>query len=128
MNSVITFSFVGDSTQTLNTVTGKQPTIHTLSDLGANFDVNQLVFMNQPMSWWLSGLNNSTIKYTPLNNYVNWSYVGATGQVFQIGLTISDLIIPNTTGTCTPNYDTKKVSCVSLAKFGMTKTETFSME
>jgi hypothetical protein len=120
-----TFSFVGDSTQTLNTLTGKEPTRHTLSDLSGNFDINQLVFMNQPMSWWLEGLNNSKIKYTPLNNYVNWSYVD--GQVFEIGLTISDLIIPNTTGTCTPNYDTKSVTCVSQPKFGMTKIVTFSM-
>ena len=83
--------------------------------------------MNQPMSWWLAGLNNSTIKYTPLTNRVNWSYVDATGHVFQIGLTISDLIIPNTTGTCTPNLAAKTVSCVSAPKFGMTKTETFSI-
>ena len=82
--------------------------------------------MNQPMSWWLEGLNNSKIKYTPLNNYVNWSYVN--GEVFHIGLTISDLIIPNTTGTCTPNYTTRIVSCVSQPKFGMTKTETFSID
>jgi hypothetical protein len=127
MDSVTTFSFVGDSTQTLNTLTGKEPTNHTLLELAASFEVNQLVFMNQPMSWWMDGLNNSTIRYTPLNNEVNWSYVDGTGQFFEIGLPISDLIIPNTTGTCTPDFGTKIVTCISQPKFGMTKTGIFTM-
>lgn len=127
MDSIITYSFVGDSTQTLNTLTGRAPTQHTLSELSASFEVNQLIFMNQPMSWWLNGLTTSTIRYTPLNNDVNWSYVDANEQVFHIGLSISDLIIPNTTGTCTPDFGTKIVTCVSAPKFGMTKTGIFTM-
>jgi hypothetical protein len=114
-DSINTYSFNGDLTATLNTLTnvtntGPYPTIDALSieNYTESFKTpsnpndspikpnsqNQLIFMNQPMSWWLENLNSGGIYYFPYTNHVNWAYNKASAEI-HIDREITDLIIPN---------------------------------
>jgi hypothetical protein len=114
-NFIGTYSFNGDLSATLNTLTnntntGPYPTIDSLSienysepfknPLNPNDSPikpnsqNQLIFMNQPMSWWLENLNSGAIYYFPYTNYVNWAYKKVSDEI-HIDVEITNLIIPN---------------------------------
>jgi hypothetical protein len=133
------FSYTGVATQTPNTLTNTSVTHHTLSDLSSNNYPNspadksepnannQLVFMNQPMSWWLNSLQNASVKYTPISSYVNWSYVDSSGSVFHIGRPVSDLIIPNSIESTSRDSTTNTTTSVFKPKLGMNRTDTHTM-
>jgi hypothetical protein len=111
------FSYTGDLTTTLNLLTNvsNPDTSKTLADLSTdNYSTgtddnrnaepnatNQLVFMNQPMSWWLENLQSSSIYYLPYSNYVNWGYKDASGNVYHIHINLTNLLIPNYTKSST---------------------------
>jgi hypothetical protein len=57
---------------------------------------NQIIFKNQPVSWWISGINSKSIVYTPVSNTVNWSYVAGETQ-YHILFETSSFMIPNRT-------------------------------
>lgn len=72
---------------------------------------NQVIFRNQPVSWWISGINSKSIVYTPVSNTVNWSYVSG-GTQYHILLEISLFMIPNMTDTVNRDIDTKMTTVV----------------
>jgi hypothetical protein len=57
---------------------------------------NQVIFKNQPVSWWIDGINGGSIVYTPVSNTVNWSYVVGETQYHML-LEMSSFMIPNRT-------------------------------
>ena len=131
-----TFSFTGDASATLNTLTKTTPTTLTLADLsGLNYSEpelvnnsapnanNQLIFMNQPMGWWIEQLQNGSVEYFPLSNYVNWAYTDVNKVVYHIGRPISDLLIPNTVGISTRDPVSNTITTVFGPKFGMGRTD-----
>jgi len=139
-----TFSFTGDMAATLNTLTNVQgadatKTLATLSTVNypttqpapnapvkPNAD-NQLVFMNQSTGWWLENLNSGAVYYLPFSNYVNWGYKDASGNVYHIDMTISNLLMPNKTKTTTRDSATNAFTIVFEEKFGMGRTDVRTM-
>ena len=132
-----TFSFTGDANATLNSLTNTSPTTLSLADLsGLNYSEpdlvnnsapnanNQLIFMNQPMGWWLEQLQKGNMAYSPVSNYVNWAYTDVNKVVYHIGRPISDLIIPNTVGITTRDPVSNTITSVFGPKFGMGRTDT----
>jgi hypothetical protein len=55
---------------------------------------NQIIFKNQPVSWWIDGINGGKIVYTPVSNTVNWSYIDGETK-YHILFEISFFMIPN---------------------------------
>lgn len=126
-----TYSFEGDLTATLNSLTNLASTGLGLESLSENYTEpffnllnpnefpirpnpqNQKIFMNQPMSWWVENLNSDAIHYFPFTNHVNWTY-----NETHIDKEISDLIIPN---ECINSSDN---TLYHKNKFGMQRTET----
>lgn len=110
-----TYSFEGDLSATLNTLTNLENTNLGLDSLSkVNYtqpfvnpsnpnespirpnSQNQLILKNQPMSWWVENLNSGAIYYFPYTNYVNWAYKSELDTVeIHIDIEITDLIIPN---------------------------------
>ena len=125
-----TYSFEGDLTATLNTLTNLENTNLSLESLSENYtepfvnpsnpnespirpnSKNQKIFMNQPMSWWLENLTSGAIHYFPFTNHVNWTY-----NETHIDKEISDLIIPNEFINSSDNILYYK------NKFGMSRTD-----
>jgi hypothetical protein len=88
---------------------------------------NQLVFMNQPLSWWLENLNTGTVKYTPFSNEVNWAYMLDSNTPIHISISISNSLIPNKTQSVETDPITR-VSTITLEpKYGLCRTDTHSM-
>jgi hypothetical protein len=136
VTSVYTLS--GDATKTLNTLTNTAPAggsdLSTLSTV--NYTVtgsaepntaNQLVFMNQPLSWWLESLNSGAVKYTPFSSSVNWSFVNAAGAQVHIGMPISNLLIPNKTSSVQRQAGSMSSVVTFEPKFGLTRVDTQTM-
>lgn len=73
--------------------------------------VNQVIFKNQPVSWWIAGINAGSIVYTPVSNTVNWSYVVGETQ-YHILFETSSFMIPNRTDTVDRNLETKMTTVV----------------
>jgi hypothetical protein len=132
------FALTGDATQTLNTLTNTTgsgssdlATLSTTNYLVAGDEmpnpVNQEVFMNQPLSWWLASLNSGVVKYTPVSNYVNWAYVDAKKNVYHISITISNLLIPNKTAGVTRNSNSMNSVVTFEPKLGLSRVDTHSM-
>lgn len=67
---------------------------------------NQVIFKNQPVSWWIAGINAGSIVYTPVSNTVNWSYVVGETQ-YHILYQTSSFMIPNTTEKVENDPETK---------------------
>ena len=88
---------------------------------------NQRIFMNQPLSWWVSGLNSGTIKYTPVSNEVNWSYVNSSGNTIHISRNLSNVIIPNKSSSVRRDSSLKTLTIVFEAKHGMNRTDVQTM-
>ena len=115
---VDTYSFEGDLSATLNTLTGVENT--GLEEFSENYTEpfynplnpnespirpnpkNQQILMNQPMSWWVENLNSGAIHYFPFTNLVNWAYT-VDGNDIHIDREVSDLIIPNETESSSEN-------------------------
>jgi hypothetical protein len=70
--------------------------------------INQAIFMNQPLSWWISNLNNGKIQYRPISNTINWAYI-STKDIY-ISMNISKLIIPNKTKSIETNTETNVIT------------------
>jgi hypothetical protein len=132
------FGLTGDATKNLNQLTTTQvsgssdlATLSTTNYLVAGDEtpnpVNQEVFMNQPLSWWLTSLNSGKVKYTPVSNYVNWAYVDANKNVYHISITISNLLIPNKTSGVTRNAGSMNSTVTFEPKFGLSRVDTHSM-
>lgn len=132
------FTLTGDDTKTLNTLTNTAVTgssdLATLSTTNyvVNGDetpnpTNQLVFMNQPLSWWLASLNSGAVKYTPVSNYVNWAYVDVNKNPIHISITISNLLIPNKTSGVTRSEGSMNSEVSFEPKFGLSRVDTHSM-
>ena len=137
-NSV--FSYTGDITATLNSLTGQTNiTPLNLSDLSTNNYPtgdpnnsppnadNQLIFMKQPMSWWVTQLNCKNISYIPISNYVNWVFTNPNRAAIHIGMPISNLIIPNSVKTSSFDPQTRIMTLLYNMKFGMGRTDTEQM-
>jgi len=131
------FTYSGNSAATLNTLTGVQnPNVSkSLADLSAvNYDVNvdqrnskpnsanQLIFMNQPMSWWLQNLNSGAVKYFPFSNHVNWAFTSSSGDV-HIDNDVSSLFIPDMLATTSVDSSGKRV-IVFQSKLNLGRTDT----
>ena len=134
------FSYTGDLTATLNTLTNvtnvdATKTLQTLSTenyanpntnnktLKPNAD-NQRVFMNQPMSWWLENLNSGVVFYLPYSNFVNWGYKDASSNVYHIDIAISDMLIPNRTKDIQKDPSSNAFTIRFEDKYGMSRTDT----
>ena len=79
---------------------------------------NQIIFKNQPVSWWIAMINAGSIKYTPVSNTVNWAYVDAEANSIHIHIDISMAMIPNKTDKVDRNPETK-VTTVKLQDNGV---------
>jgi len=88
---------------------------------------NQMVFMNQKMSWWLQALNAGTVKYTPISNEVNWSYVPASDSLIHISINITNTLIPNRTLSVSRDAEKKETTIVFEPKFGLHRTDVHTM-
>jgi hypothetical protein len=127
------YSYQGDNTVTLNTLTNNTNVtplnlvnLSLMPNQGKTSppnETNQLIFMKQPVSWWVSELNNGNIKYTPFSNYINWAYTPSKNTVYYIGRSVSTLIIPDSIKTTTRNNDTKVMTNVFNNKYGMNRTD-----
>lgn len=73
---------------------------------------NQIIFKNQPVSWWIDMINAGSVKYTPVSNTVNWAYIDAQSNVIHLHIDISNTMIPNKTGTV--NRDTETRSTIII--------------
>lgn len=132
-----TFSLTGDGSRTLNMLTGKAATSGDLASLSTvNLlsagdatpnPANQLVFMNQPLSWWLESLNSGKVVYTPVSNLVNWSYVDNNKNNYYISIDISNLLIPNKTERVEKNPGSMSSTIFFEAKFGLSRVDTLLM-
>ena len=132
------YSLSGDATKTLNTLTNTPASgssdLSTLSsvnypvanDPNANAS-NQLVFRNQPLSWWLASLNSGAVKYTPFSNNVNWAYVDVNNNSIHISIEISNLLIPNKSASITKNPGSMSSEITFVSKFGLTRVDTHTM-
>jgi len=133
------FTLTGDETKTLHALTNVAATgnndISSLStnnypnsgDSNPNHD-NQLVFMNQPLSWWLASLNSGSVKYTPVSNFVNWSYVEPSSKaLIHIGITISNLLMPNKTQKVDRTPGSRSSVITFEPKFGLGRVDTCDM-
>ena len=130
-----TYSFEGELTATLNTLTGLENTGLGLEALSENYTEpfvnpldpnespirpnpqNQKILMNQPMSWWVENLNSGAIHYYPFTNLVNWAYKVGENEI-HIEREVSDLIIPNETESSSEN------SVIYKEKLGMKRIST----
>ena len=130
-----TYSFEGELTATLNTLTGLENTGLGLEALSENYTEpfvnpldpnespirpnpqNQKILMNQPMSWWVETLNSGAIHYYPFTNLVNWAYKVGENEI-HIEREVSDLIIPNETESSSEN------SVIYKEKLGMKRIST----
>ena len=132
------YTLSGDATMTLNMLTGKDVSGSSdLSTLSAtNYvpgsdstpnEMNQAVFKNQPLSWWVTSLNSGAVKYTPLSNDVNWSYVDANGNDIHISIEISNLLIPNKTVSVSTNSVSMTSDITFEPKFGITRVDTHAL-
>jgi len=70
--------------------------------------INQAIFKNQPLSWWISCINNGTILYRPISNTVNWAFIDSDKKDIYILFDITKIIIPNKTKSIEINKETKK--------------------
>jgi hypothetical protein len=127
------YSLTGDATKTLNMLTDTAATgsadLASLSTV--NYPVagevapnaaNQLVFKNQPLSWWLASLNSGAVKYTPYSNEVNWSF-----NDVHISIEISNLLIPNKTASVEKNPGSMSSTITFESKFGLGRVDTQTM-
>jgi len=132
------FSLSGNAAATLNSLTNTKASGATaLSGLSTiNYPVagsrepnaaNQLIFMAQPLSWWLDGLNSGAIKYTPVSNEVNWSFKNSAGVLIHIGMPITNLLIPNQTESSTKSADSMSSKITFVSKFGLSRVDTQTM-
>ena len=124
--STSVFAYEGNANVTLNALTNTAPvTTKTLADLSpANFAENQAIFKNQPMTWWVKGLNApASITYTPISNDVNWSFASGS-QSYGVGMPISNLLIPNGVATSVVDEVTKTRVNTFKKKFGMSRVDT----
>jgi len=78
---------------------------------------NQVIFKNQPVSWWIAGINSGSIVYTPVSNTVNWSYAAGETQ-YHILFETSSFMIPNRTDKVDRD-PTTKMSTVTLKDNGV---------
>lgn len=129
------FSYSGDLSATVNTLTNVQdPDVSkTLADLSTeNFPTpdpieprpnpaNQLIFMNQPISWWLDGLQNGTIVNFNYGRYVQWKYVDASGNNIYIDTYVTSRIIPDESSHIDRDYTANTHTVVFMDKLGMSR-------
>lgn len=133
-----TFTVTGDASKTLNMLTNTPAVgsadLATLSTV--NYEVagkttpnnaNQLVFRNQPLSWWVQSLNSGAVKYTPVSNEVNWAYIDANKNVIHISIEISNLLIPNKTLSVERNPGSMSSTITFEPKFGIGRVDTQTM-
>jgi len=132
------FTLTGDDSKTLFSLTNVSPSgssdLSTLStnnypstgDSNPNAD-NQLVFKNQPLSWWLTSLNSGAVKYTPVSNNVNWAYYDSNNNVYHISIEISNLLIPNKTASVKRNESSRETEVTFQSKFGLSRVDTMTM-
>jgi hypothetical protein len=87
---------------------------------------NQVIFKYQPLSWWIAGINEGSIVYTPVSNTVNWSYTDGTHQ-YHILIEISNFIIPNRTGSVTHDPNTWHATVVLEDNGVLNMTQNYTM-
>ena len=127
MNTSV-YTLTEEDTATLNTLTNTPSTGSSdLSELSDSLDANTLIFKNQPLSWWLASLNSGAVKYTPISNYVNWSYFVPSGQQYHISIEVSDLLLPNKTAGITRNPANFSFTITFEPKFGLGRTDEMDM-
>ena len=131
------YSLTGDSTRTLNMLTGKPATNSDLGSLSIENllvagdptpnPTNQAIFMNQPLSWWVESLNSGTVVYSPVSNLVNWSYINNNKKMIYISIDISNLLIPNRTERVEKNPGSMSSTIIFEAKLGLSRVDTLLM-
>lgn len=132
------YTLTGDATKTLFQLTGvaasgsnNLASLSTVNNLVAGETApnpaNQLVFKNQPLSWWLASLNSGAVKYTPVSNDVNWSFVNSSNNNIHISIEISNLLIPNKTASVERNPGSMTSKITFEPKFGLSRVDTQTM-
>jgi hypothetical protein len=132
------YTLTGDARKTLFQLIGSSATgSSNLASLSAvNYLVagetnpnpsNQLVFKNQPLSWWLASLNSGAVKYTPVSNNVNWAYLDSNNNIIHISIEISNLLIPNKTASVSKPSGSMSSEITFEPKFGLGRVDTHVM-
>ena len=132
------FTLSGDASKTLNDLTNVaasgssdlaslSTTNYLVAGETAPNAANQLVFKNQPLSWWLASLNSGAVKYTPVSNDVNWGFVDANKNIIHISIEISNLLIPNKTAKVEKNPGSMSSVITFEPKFGLSRVDTQTM-
>ena len=137
LSNTSVFTLSGDGTRTFNTLSNIAASgssdLATLSKV--NYEVagskpnaaNQVVFKNQPLSWWVASLNSGAVKYTPFSNDVNWAFIDASNNVIHISIEISNLLIPNRTASVSLNSGSMSSTVTFEPKFGISRVDTHTM-
>jgi hypothetical protein len=132
------YTLTGDANSTLNTLTNTAVSgssdLSTLSttnyvEAGASTpnEANQLIFKNQPLSWWVECLNSGAVKYTPFSSDVNWAFIDANDNAIHISIEISNLLIPNKPESSERDPGSMSYNVTYEPKFGITRLDTHSM-
>jgi len=137
LSNTSVFTLSGDGSRTFNTLSNVPASgssdLATLSKV--NYEVagskpnaaNQVVFKNQPLSWWVASLNSGAVKYTPFSNDVNWAFIDASNNVIHISIEISNLLIPNRTASVSLNSGSMSSTVTFEPKFGISRVDTHTM-
>ena len=88
---------------------------------------NQVIFKNQPVSWWIDAINAGSIRYTPISNTVNWSYFDSDSNQYQILYAVSTYMIPNRTASMDDNRETMVTTIVFHDNQVMNMSQTMEM-
>ena len=87
---------------------------------------NQIIFKNQPVSWWIDMINAERVKYTPVSNTVNWAYIDAQSNTIHLHIDISNMMIPNKTGTVNRDIEKRSTIIVLQDNGVMNMTQTYT--
>ena len=124
------YTLTGDSTKTLFQLTNVAPSgskdLASLSTTNPSA-ANQLIFKNQPLSWWLASLNSGAVKYTPVSSDVNWAFIDANKNVIHISIEISNLLIPNKAQSSVKISGSMNSLVTFEPKFGLGRVDTHVM-
>ena len=116
-------NYIHTGTETISTIT--YPIVEvSLESANLPNSANQSIFKGQTVQWWVDGINNKTVIYTPVSNKVAWSYSNDS-NTYHVSTEITNLMIPRDINTFEENSELK-TSLITFKDSGyMTMTNTY---
>jgi hypothetical protein len=116
-------NYISTETEIISTIT--YPIVEvSLESANLPNSRNQSIFKEQTVQWWVDGINNKTIVYTPVSNKVNWSY-SINSNLYHISTEITNLIIPRDVDTFQEQPELKTTVITFKDSGYMTMTSTY---